>query len=356
MTTDFNGPLDFDAEVPSDFGFDALRFDTLSLSPVPGYVVVADASGNPIWVPASSITTTGAQGSVGPVGPPGMQGPQGDWGLQGPPGRDGTSGSNGATGSQGERGFIGPVGMEGPEGPPGPRGEQGPTGDTGATGATGARGLPGSSIADTAPTSANAMDDEFDDSAGQSGPINGLDAKWAWRNQSTSVLTYSPDGFLKIIPPTSATDALRGIEQVKPAAQDYTVVAKVSVGGVNNGNTALGGLWFVDSVNGDLYIFNVGITGAGVQLFGGRYNSVTSFNSTVFTALTTNRAQEVYLKSEYVNGTTTFNWWYSYDGVAFIRIASFVDAVVHTRVGLVVNESTNTGLTVMHCDWFRRTA
>lgn len=143
MPTDFDGPLDFQEDDASDFGFDALRFDLLSLSPVPGYVVIADASGNPIWAHPSVVATIGATGAAGTVGPPGADGPPGEPGDRGFPGLQGSPGVAGTNGTNGERG---PPGMDGAPGEDGQQGPTGLTGPAGATGATGATGSPGSTV------------------------------------------------------------------------------------------------------------------------------------------------------------------------------------------------------------------
>lgn len=140
MPTDFEGPLEYQEDSSDDFGFNPLWFDLIGLSPIPGYVVTADAEGRPVWAVASGAA--GATGATGPIGPPGPPGPEGPPGYQGPPGPQGATvtGPTGATGPQGERGPMGPEGPPGPEGPYGPVGPAGPTGPTGATGATGADG------------------------------------------------------------------------------------------------------------------------------------------------------------------------------------------------------------------------
>jgi hypothetical protein len=43
---------------------------------------------------------------------------------------------------------------------------------------------------DKPPTSPTSYDDEFDDTSGNSGTVNGLNARWTWVNQGTSTLTY----------------------------------------------------------------------------------------------------------------------------------------------------------------------
>lgn len=72
----------------------------------------------------------------------------------------------------------------------------------------------------TPPTTANAMDDEFGDATSQSGPVNGLDAKWSKHNLGTSTWlrlsdSYAP-GALGLDIPTGQT-AEQWIYQAVPA-------------------------------------------------------------------------------------------------------------------------------------------
>lgn len=208
---------------------------------------------------------------------------------------------------------------------------------------------------ETYPGSANAMDDEFDDSSGMSGTGNGLNARWTWRNQSTATATYAKQGYVSIAVPSSAGLNLRGIEQTTPGT-DYTVEAKISIEGVS-ATTTRAGIALIDSAGGDLYYFclELATSAPGSQISIGRYNSVSSFNSFNFSP-TQWGPTTAFLRVVYISGTTTLEFWLSSDGIGWTRMASFVDAVGHNRIGLFVNENNSTGLTVLHCDYFRRTA
>lgn len=126
--------LDFEEEAENPIGFDALWFDLIGLSPVPGYHVIADAEGRPVWAP--DVGATGATGAQGPPGPPGADGTDGRDGDIGPPGPTGATGATGANGADGAQGVMGPPGMTGPEGPEGPMGPIGLRGETGPVGGT----------------------------------------------------------------------------------------------------------------------------------------------------------------------------------------------------------------------------
>lgn len=77
----------------------------------------------------------------------------------------------------------------------------------------------------TPPTSANAKDDEFSDYSGQSGPVNGLDAKWSKRNLGTSTWlrlsdSYAP-GCLMFDIPTGQTVDQWIYQSISAGAQRY---------------------------------------------------------------------------------------------------------------------------------------
>lgn len=358
MPTDFEGPLEF-SEDNDEIGFNPLRFDLLSLSPVPGYVVIADAAGNPIWAHPSVVATIGVTGPTGPIGPPGQQGDQGPEGLRGFPGRDGTNGSNGATGATGPQGERGPPGMQGDTGPEGPLGPRGATGDTGATGATGAAGLVGP-WPDLYPSSPNAMDDEFDDTTGSSGPNNGLASKWTLRGANAPTITYPTDSWAKFVANTTTF----GYDQAKPAAQDYTAEIRYSLGGAINDSNSFGGLYLIDAVNGDLYTIyllignsstrcfdlEVSTWGASATFFGGAFTNLKALTSV---------PPPTNLRIQYTNSSTAIAFEVSWDGgLNWVNVWSVgADSIGHTHVGFFKTyDPDSTNQRTMGIDWFRRTA
>lgn len=341
MPTDFDGPLAFDAETPDDFGFDALRFDLLSLSPVPGYVVVADAEGRPIWVAPGAIASIGAQGLVGPVGPPGMQGPQGDWGLQGPPGRDGTSGSSGApgaTGAQGNQGQPGDPGPEGLQGIRGAPGETGATGATGTTGATGPRGIPGDQVPGP-PAVANAANDEFNDDTGMSGPVNLLSAIWTWRNQGLATTTFPDTGGMRINTPASATSSHRILEQAV-AAGDFSFETKVALN-ARATNFANVGIIAIDRTNGDFYKFGIEAastaTGAGIYIVRQTWTNATTFASA--STVRTYGSNVIHLRIRRISSAFWFD--YSGNGLDWINFDSALADIGINGIGIAANNENS---------------
>lgn len=208
---------------------------------------------------------------------------------------------------------------------------------------------------DTKPASANAMDDEFDDTTNNSGSGNGLDAQWSTRNSPT--ITYPQNGLIKIaVPSAQATNNVRIIEQTLPVAP-WSFAAKVSLAG-QAVDFVTGGLCLVDGTNGDFYALSIGLrtVSGNVRYF---------LNTAKFTNVTTNSGADpltfeiasdgaMYLRADMTG--TTISFYLSNDGIAWVLMGSFADAVNITKVGLMVNESNNKGDSALFVRWFRRLA
>jgi hypothetical protein len=215
------------------------------------------------------------------------------------------------------------------------------------------------------PSSPFSMDDEFDDTDDNSGPINGLDAKWTWRNQGTAAASFTTAGHLKLTPPQSSGINWRIIEQNAPAG-NYTIEAKFSIEG-RKLNVVRAGLVLVDGTNGDFYAIHLQLDQTTISTSHGpvanmnvdRWNSVTSFHSvlsyfgSVSQLFTLNT---IYARVKYISASTLIEVWISCDGIAWTRLISFTDAVGHTKVGLGISEENNGGDSNMYCDYFRRIA
>lgn len=213
---------------------------------------------------------------------------------------------------------------------------------------------------DTPPSSPNAMDDEFDDTTGMSGPVNGLNGRWAWRNQGGATIGYaSACGILTA--PSNSGDSLRIIEQSVPVG-NWRVRAKASFAGVINNYSAVGLVVF-DSASSKLLTWNVVWSDSALfQL--ARWNSVTSFSANIGTgALSTpigGMHQPVYFELEY-NGTSIIAR-YSYSGIdgTFLTfgteaVATFLGSAPET-VGIYANRATASSSAIGVFRWFRRVA
>ena len=208
----------------------------------------------------------------------------------------------------------------------------------------------GGSPLDTPPSSANAMDDEFDDSTGMSGPINGLDAKWSWVAQGTSAITYPYDSWMKLKVQQNSGHQIRGIVQTLPTLP-AVFVFKWSLGGTNS-NAAGGGPWLYDHVNGDSYMFGILMTGGALSLRLDRYTALTS-GVTNITNLAIGVTNQLWTKITYDSLGGGITYGYSTDGVSFTDLAT-TDITSATRIGLAIDEQNNSNNTYIHCDYFRR--
>jgi hypothetical protein len=207
----------------------------------------------------------------------------------------------------------------------------------------------------TPPDTPDAMDDEFNDASGMSGPVNNLDSKWTWRNQSTATATFPHVGRLKLTVPTSASASFRILEQAV-AAGDFGFEMKCSLNS-RQANFASVGMIAIDRTNGDFYLIGLGTAAVGTanppqQILQQQWNSPTSFNSQV--TARNYGPNSVYLKIERLSGVLWF--WYSSDGESWVNVtAALVDGVGVNGIGIAVSEEHNNGGTFATVEYFRRT-
>lgn len=208
-----------------------------------------------------------------------------------------------------------------------------------------------------APASANAMDDEFSDYVSQSGVVLGLDSKWAWRNQGTATATFPQQGVLKLGIPASATNNIRILEQAIPADSTYIVACTLEADATD---FALAGMCMVDGVNGDLYAAHLAArtvaSNIRISFQVSRWTNVTTYLSDALTIEIPAPGNFAWIKMQLTGGNIVVSMSTSANGDGWLRLGSFADAVVVTKVGLMVNESNNTGRTAGYFRHFRRTA
>lgn len=217
---------------------------------------------------------------------------------------------------------------------------------------------------DTYPASPDAMNDEFDDTSGNSGTVNGLNARWAWRNQGTATIDFNTQGWATINSPAATNQNFRIIEQAIPAAQNYTVEAKFSFSGFGQDavSDARGGIMLIDGVNGDFYECGLEIIAVQARVEVTRWTNVTTYFGGAFvvgegTHASAHGVNNIYIRIQYVLATTTFTMFISQDGIGWQKCYnSWVDAVAVTKIGIGIGESSNQGLAKIHCDYFRRIA
>lgn len=207
---------------------------------------------------------------------------------------------------------------------------------------------------DVSASSPNAMDDEFDDTTGNSGTINGLNARWSWLNQGVATATFKNSCL--ILDAVGNTQNEKAIIQTAPATP-WEVTTKFGVLGANNNQW--GGLILYDSISGKIIDFQ----------FGGQYG-VTVFYMSNITTFSSTRAtfggwgwplnfNPLYFRVS-DSGTnlsfslstdgTNFYLWFTESRTAFLTNGP-------NRVGLMVDGWQGGSPAVKLCsDSFRRTA
>ena len=161
----------------------------------------------------------------------------------------------------------------------------------------------------TPPSSADAMDDEFNDTSGMSGPTNGLDSKWSLYNMGTSSWRrlsddYAPGCFGFDIPTGQATNQF--ILQAVPGGA-FRVFCRFQQ--VDLENRQMWGLVIADgSGNGMCMRLDTGETNSYVQ-------EVSGWNPT---GSTTSLLPEL---SSAFTGRAITNLWLAYDGSTGVTIA-----------------------------------
>lgn len=208
---------------------------------------------------------------------------------------------------------------------------------------------------DEPPISPNSMDDEFNDDTGMSGSVNGLNARWAWRNQGTTVISWPATGGITLTPPASATRNIRILEQAEPAAQNYTIQAKLGL--THTGaNFAQVAMVVIDGTNGDFYWMPIAVQNGNSRATAVNYmTNVTTFSSTPLAGGVWGQ-NWAYFKIDYVHSTTTYTFSISEDRKNWYRLGSVVDTIGANKVGFGIDEETNTGFPAANVQWFRRTA
>jgi len=212
---------------------------------------------------------------------------------------------------------------------------------------------------DVSPSSANSMDDEFDDTSGMSGTNNGLNARWTWFNQGSATISYG-HSCGSILAPGNTQEG-RGIMQNVPGSTPWQFTVRFSVNGANANQW--GGILLWDTVANRNYNF----------IFGGQYTPSVgqftgsggtipdqTFSSWGFGGGTSGwpfNKMAVYYRIK-DDGTNLF-FSMSFDGVTFDLLFNPLRAAWLTntanKIGILVNGwAGTTPRPTTNCDWFRR--
>lgn len=225
--------------------------------------------------------------------------------------------------------------------------------------------LPDSSeakFANMRPASPNAMDDEYDDSTGSSGTVNGIAGKWTARGTAPSVISYPAPSWAFF----RANNATFGYDQARPVAQDYTVDMRCSIGGDVASGNSFGGLYLRDSVNGDMYTLHLLIGNNNARMIDvevASWGNSGTFLGGAFTLLKGIAGQPgpFVLRIAFTQSSGAVNFSVSYDGGvpgSFVLVHTIAaDAIGHTHVGWFKTGSGSGSAfkDELAVDWFRRT-
>lgn len=210
------------------------------------------------------------------------------------------------------------------------------------------------------PGTANAMDDEYDDTTNMSGPTNGIASKWTLRGTGTPTVTWPADSWVHV----EGGATTFGYDQARPSAQDFTVVLHFGLGGEVGSGNSFGGLYLYDDVNGDMYTFHLLTGNNNARVFDlevASWGNSATFLGGAFSSLKslTNAEAPNFMRIVYVHSTTGLDFDVSYDGgLTWTNIwAIAADGIGFTRVGWfkTVSGSGSNKKDKIAVDYFRRT-
>jgi hypothetical protein len=229
----------------------------------------------------------------------------------------------------------------------------------GATGGGGGTYVYNTGDPDKPPASPNAMDDEFDDTTGMSGSVNGLNGRWSWLNQGSATISFTtvPGSADLNIGAAQAADSFRMLVQTAPVTQNWEFTAKFCIQCAANGRARAGFIMAASGATPGLFDWTVGVDATNTQTqclqwtWPGTFSAGVSGNG----GITPNA---VYLKIIHTQSSGAITLWWSSSGKAntWVRGGSFTRPFVIDRIGFFVNEHDSFGATHCVCDWFRRTA
>lgn len=204
--------------------------------------------------------------------------------------------------------------------------------------------------ADLAPASANAFDDEFNDSATLPGGGSPL---WTWDNQggATAIITK---GVLQLkAPAIGVTDAHRCLYQILPVTP-WEFTCKVYLSAKTGVNYFFAGLALIESSTGKRITFDIGQD---------TINAILIQNWASNSSLTANLISDIFLSRlvylRIADNTTNLLFSFSEDGITFFTVHSVSRTAFlasgANRIALLVNtvHATLDGTGSFH--WFRRT-
>ena len=211
-------------------------------------------------------------------------------------------------------------------------------------------------------TSPNAADDHFEVGTALDTAGTRRAGATAWQKTNWGTTTEDiVDGILRIMPPSSGGANLRIAEQAVSGAT-WTYRARIAAGNITQTNFLNFGMCARESVGGKLITIHT-VYATGFKTESNRYNSPTSYNSTV---------SDISLSDLYM-GTSWRYYEIKYDGTnlrfgisstgadgsfRYVRTetpAAFLGAVP-THVGVHFSVENSVAGQIAYCDWFKKVA
>jgi hypothetical protein len=158
---------------------------------------------------------------------------------------------------------------------------------------------------------------------------------FSWVNQGNATVTDHTNGplVLRSTQITSGTNLNALLKSV--AGASWTVTVNFAVGNHVAGSADTSGLAIYNNVTGRLYVSGLDDSGS-VRVWS--YNSATSFNNTNASKTILLTPYSVWLRAQYVSGTTTLTFSYSIDGFTWETIlttnAPFVGVPTHYGISI----------------------
>jgi len=210
---------------------------------------------------------------------------------------------------------------------------------------------------DVCPASPNTLNDEFDDTTGNSGTINGLNARWSWMNQGSSTATFKGSKLVLYGPAASSQHQVRGIYVALPGSPPWEVEAKLSILDIG-GQYGGGGIFLRESATGKLVCFHMQnetpwmVHIRNFNSFNNSYNS-DSKSTSEFGSL----YYEFYAKINLTSTTLTYSFSPINNGVDFRTYVTTALTAFFTTApdGIGIETVAYSQDSVTVCDYFRRT-
>lgn len=199
---------------------------------------------------------------------------------------------------------------------------------------------------DATPSSPNAKDDEFDDSAKLPG---GGSALWSWYNQSSFTATIS--GTNVIFKAVAGSTYVTALMQAVPSAP-FTMTCKVSIL-ASVANYMGAGLFLHDTGSGKLkYFVNKYNSGWAPELT--QFSNVSTFNATLARdALVNVIPATIYLRI--IDDNTNLKYQWSLDGVTYLELYTEARTTYFTanRMGICLYQENGSNPITADFDFFR---